>query len=604
MLMRSCLACVFSVVAALNLSAAWGEELVLADKGQTDYRIVVAENASPSTKHAAEELQHFLAEISGAKLPIVSDGEPLAAKEIILGDNAHLKQLEWKTDLPSLGGEGYAIETDGDRLIIVGGDLRGNLYGVYGLLEDHLGCRWFTPEVSRIPKRERLTIGPIHERQTPALEYREPFVFDCFDGDWAARNRMNSQAARLEAKHGGKMVFVKGASAHTFSSLMPPGEYFAAHPEYFSLVGGQRQSGYAQLCCTNEDVIRLCTERALQWLREQPDAQVISISQNDCFSYCECEKCQELATAEDSQMAPVLQLVNRVAEAVEQEFPNKSVETLAYQWTRRPPKNMRPRKNVIIQLCSIECCFSHPLASCDSEQNKSFRADIEAWSKSGARLWMWDYTTDFNAYLLPFPNQRVLGPNIRYFVEHGVKGIFEEDNFNCPHGEMSELGGYVMAKLLWNPQYDEKTAREEFLDAYYGAAAEPIAKYLDLIHDYAEKQNLHVGIYVTATSPHVTDEMLIDANELWQEAENAVRDDAVVLQRVKSSRLSVDWLIMERVRLEKSQPETSHAALKELAGARFEPFMAVLSASGVTHLRESVPLDADAYRKRLEEALK
>jgi hypothetical protein len=261
MLMRSCLACVFSVVAALDLSTAWGEELVLADKGQTDYRIVVAENASPSTKRAAEELQHFLAEISGAKLPIVSDGEPLAAKEIILGDNAHLKQLEWKNDLPSLGGEGYAIETDGHRLIIVGGDLRGNLYGVYGLLEDHLGCRWFTPEVSRIPKRERLTIGPIHERQTPALEYREPFVFDCFDGDWAARNRMNSQAARLEAKHGGKMVFVKGASAHTFSSLMPPGEYFAAHPEYFSLVGGQRQSGYAQLCCTNEDVIRLCTER-------------------------------------------------------------------------------------------------------------------------------------------------------------------------------------------------------------------------------------------------------------------------------------------------------------------------------------------------------
>ena len=73
---------------------------------------------------------------------------------------------------------------------------------------------------------------------------------------------------------------------------------------------------------------------------------------------------------------------------------------------------------------------------------------------------------------------------------------------------MSELGGYLMAKLLWNPKYDAKTARDEFLDAYYGPAAEPIAKYLDLIHDYAEKQNVHVGIYVGANSPHLTDDML------------------------------------------------------------------------------------------------
>ena len=72
-------------------------------------------------------------------------------------------------------------------------------------------------------------------------------------------------------------------------------------------------------------------------------------------------------------MAPVLQLVNRVAEAVEKEFPDKAVETLAYQWTRQPPKTMRPRPNVIIRLCSIECCFSHPLATCDSPANRTFR---------------------------------------------------------------------------------------------------------------------------------------------------------------------------------------------------------------------------------------
>jgi hypothetical protein len=604
MLSRIWLGSLFATMATMGIPLASGEELVLAEKGQSEYRIVVADAASPSTKHAAEELQRFLEQICGAKLPIVSDREPLGPKEIVLGNSAHLEPLGQKIDLPALGNEGYVIETCGERLIIAGGALRGNLYGVYGLLEDHLGCRWFTPTVSRIPKQERLAIAPIHERQIPVLEYRDPFIFDCFDGDWCARNRMNAMAARLEAKHGGKITFAKGSCAHTFSYLVPPGEFFATHPEYFSLVGGQRQCGYAQLCCTNEDVIRICAERAIEWLRQEPDAQVISVSQNDCFRYCECEKCQASANAEESQMAPVLQLVNRVAEAVEKEFPSKTVETLAYQWTRKPPKNLRPRKNVDIRLCSIECCFSHPLATCDGAQNKRFREDLEGWSKTGARIWIWDYVTNFAGYMLPFPNQRVLGPNIRYFAAHGVTGIFEEGAYESPHGDMAELAGYQMAKCLWNPNYDEKKAYREFLDGYYGAAANSVDKYLDLIHDYAEKQDVHVGESVGIMHPHLTDALLIQANDLWQEAESKVQNEPSVLERVKYSRMSVDWVVMERVRAQKANPPTANAELKKVAVARFEPFIAALSAGGVVRFSEGAPINLDAYRIGLADVVK
>jgi hypothetical protein len=600
MLRHFWLVSLLAIFGALRVSPASGEQLILAEKGQTEYRIVVADDASPSTKHAGEELRLFFEQMTGAKLAFVSDREPVGPREIVLGDNAHRKELDPNAELSGLGDEGYVIETVGPHLVIAGGSLRGNLYGVYGLLEDHLGCRWFTPEVSRIPKREKLSIESIRDRQVPSLEYREPFVIDCFDGDWCARNRMNSTAARLEAKHGGKIALAKGGLAHTFSAMISPNEFYAIHPEYFSLVGGKRQNGYAQLCCTNEEVIHLCTQRAIQWLREQPEAQTVSVSQNDCFKFCECEKCQSLAVAEESQMAPVLQMVNRVAEAVEKELPGKSVQTIAYQWTRKPPKNLRPRQNVIIMLCSIECCFSHPLATCDSEANKKFREDTEAWSKTGAKLWVWDYTTDFSSYLLPFPNQRVLGPNIRFYIEHGVKGIFEEDNFECPHGEMSELDGYLMAKLLWNPKCDENAVAGEFLDAYYGPAAEPVAKYLDLIHDYPEKKNIHVGIYIHANSPHLTDEMLLSANDLWQEAEQRAEGDTAVLRRVKISRMSVDYAIMERVRLVSS----GNADLKRIAVTRFEPFMSELKSNGVTRLSEGAPFNYEAYRKGLEEMLK
>ena len=574
------------------------DELVLAENGQSLYRIVLADDASPSTKHGAEELQNFLEQISGAKLPIVSDSEPMGGRVIILGNNAHLKKLSTKIDFDALGPEGYVIRTVDDRLVIAGGDLRGNMYGVYGLLEDHLGCRWFAPGVSRIPKRKRLAVGPLDERQVPVLEYREPFTYDCFDGDWCARNRVNSSSGRLEAKHGGKVRFGGGFFVHTFNRLVPPDKYFDEHPEYFSLVKGKRLKDRSQLCCTNQDVIRLCTEGIRKAMRDQPDAFVFSVSQNDWHNYCECDKCQAVAKQEDSQMAPVLQLVNRVATAVEKEFPNQAVETLAYQWTRKAPKTIRPRPNVIVRLCSIECCFSHSLAECDSQANRRFRADAAAWAKVGNRLWVWDYVTDFRHYLLPFPNQRVRNDNIRFFVRHNVKGIFEQDTYNSSHSELAQLGGYITAKFLWNPDYDEETAIGEFLAGYYGRAAGPIRTYIDLLHDRVAQKNIHVNIWAPPGSLHLTDPLLVKADQLWQEAESLVADDPEVLKRVKLSRMSVDYAILER-----SRRPAANAELKALAAARFEPFFEVLEPSGLTRIEEWRTLDVADYRKKLGAAL-
>jgi hypothetical protein len=338
-------------------------------------------------------------------------------------------------------------------------------------------------------------------------------------------------------------------------------------------------------------------------MKADPDGFVFSVSQNDTDLHCECDKCQAIAKAEDSQGAPVLALVNRVAEAVEKQFPDKAVETLAYQWTRRPPKTMRPRPNVIVRLCSIECCFSHPLATCDSPANRAFVQDLQGWAKICNRLWIWDYVTDFSHYLLPFPNQRVRDDNIRLFIANNVKGIFEQDTYNTPQGELSALGGYMTAKFLWNPAYDENTAMNEFLEGYYGKAAKPIRQYIDLIHDWVQEKNIHVVIWAPPSSPHLTTELLQKADSFWQEAEKLVADQADVLRRVKVSRMSVDYAIAERARSEAGNPATVSSPLVVLARQRLSPFMETLKSSGLTNLSEGQPLKFDDYRGGLAKTL-
>lgn len=583
-------------------------ELLLAKDGETNHVIVIAKDAPSSTVYAAQELQRFLGEMSGAIFAVVDDSNVPAEHEIVLGNSARLEALRLAPNFSALGKEGYVIKTVGTRLVIAGGEPRGTLYGVYGLLEDHLGCKWFTPEVSLIPKRPLLTLSNLNETRIPELEYREPFVFDAFDGDWCARNRMNSSTGRLEEKHGGKVRFGAGMFVHTFNRLIPPEQYFDEHPEYFSLVKGVRLKERSQLCTTNEDVVQLCIENLKKAIDSDPDAFVYSVSQNDWHNYCECDNCTALADEEGTWMAPVLYLVNRVAEAIETEYPDKAIETLAYQYTRKAPKAMRPRQNVIIRLCSIEACFMHPLDGCDSEENIEFAADAREWAKVSDRLWVWNYVTSFGHYMAPFPNLRVRDDNIRFFIENNVVGIFEQDAYQSYNGEFNSLSGYLNAKLLWDKDYDEDTAINEFLHGVYGDAAKPIRAYIDLLHDKVRDDNIHAGIWIgPQNSPFLTEEIMVKSEQLWDEAEVLVADQTDGLFRVRTARLCHDYAWLEKNRyntdvLYELDHSTFTAKPHPAFGDRAQQFFKIAHQAKVTLLGEGRQT-LDEYEKDFSAAL-
>ena len=547
------------------------EKLVIADGDASDYRIVLSREASPSEEHAANELQAFLREITGAELPVVTDETPADSREIILGDNSHLRALNTKIDWDELGNEGFTLRTVGENVVIAGGRLRGTMYGVYTLLEDYLGCRWLSSKVSHIPKLDRIEIGAIDDTQAPILEYREPFYTDAFDADWAARNKANSNSARLDAGRGGKVAYAH--FVHTFYPLMSPSEFFAEHPEYYSEIDGKRTHERAQLCLTNPEVVKIATERVRKWIENAPTATIFSVSQNDWRGWCQCQECAAIDEHEGSHSGTMLHFVNQIAEAIEKDYPDKAIDTLAYQYTRKPPKHIKPRPNVIVRLCSIECCFSHPLETC--EMNATFKEDIEGWSEVSDRLYIWDYVTNFSHYIQPFPNFDVLKPNIQFFVNHGVKGIFEEGNYSGGGGgELAELRAYVMAKALWNPDYDVQKAMNEFLEGYYCAAADPIRAYIDMLHQKVRDDNIHMTIRAKPDSEFLASEIVQRAEELFDEAER-LADDEDVLHRVQVARLPMQYVRISTL----PEDDPKRAAI-------IDNFFKVVDKAGITNISE------------------
>ncbi len=133
------------------------KNLVIADKGESRYRIVVPAYATPDELKAAEVLQDYLLQISDAALPVISvnksgKGSPY---EIILGQNERLDKLGIEINFNELGEDGFVIKTDSLRLIIAGGSKKGTLYGVYTFLEKYLDCRMYAPGVKIVPHRIR-----------------------------------------------------------------------------------------------------------------------------------------------------------------------------------------------------------------------------------------------------------------------------------------------------------------------------------------------------------------------------------------------------------------------------------------------------------------
>lgn len=571
------------------LACALGAAELVRD-GASRHTIVISRSAPPAERHAAEELQRFVREISGASLPLADDARRVRGPLVLIGRSQALRRVA--ADLPpaGLGPEGFVIAARGPHLVIAGGGPRGTLYGVYEFLE-RLGCRWFTSDVSRIPRLRTIPLPAAPIRQEPAFEYREPFFTEAFDRDWAARNRANGHHAKLDEAAGGKISYYP--FVHSFYQLVPPEKYFAEHPEYFSLIDGRRRAERGQLCLTNPDVLRIAVETVERWIAEHPEATIFSVSQNDWEGWCECDRCRRVEEEEGgAHSGPVLRFVNALAEQIEKKHPGKLIDTLAYWYTEAPPLRVRPRRNVRVRLCPIGICTAHSFASCP--RSAYFYRNLQAWAKITDQLYIWHYNTNFTHYLLPFPDFDELAADIPLYRRLGVKGLFMQGAYPPGGGgEMAWLRSWVIARLLWDPSRDMQKLVDEFLEGVYGPAAGAMRDYFDLLHAEVRPQPAGRGLHLWIFNvPDYSPRLIEEGMKRFDEAERAAGSEEI-RRRIRKDRLSLEYLAL--LRDLRYEVRNGRYAPADLAGVRQKAaaFLARVRGHGIQSLHEGRNLDFD-----------
>lgn len=567
------------------------------DLAKLDGWVIVAPAGSlPSEAYAAAEFQRLYAQASGTTLPIVPVAGPKAVGRILIGPPAAATARTCRIGSATLGAEDLRIVVHRREIVITGGRPRGTLYGVCTFVEDYLGVRFLTADHMYVPRLDAPRPLPAIDRAySPPIPWRYAYYGEVHaDHAFAARLRQN--AVPNEEQFGG--LSTDRLINHSVSGLLPWTRYGAEHPEYFCWRDGKRpaqllnhQTYEIQPCFSSPDARRVMLENLrAQIKREHPQWKNYSVSQDDNYRYCTCPGCAALDAAAGAHTGQLLDFVNWVAGEVRKDYPDITIGTLIYEWTRTPPKSMKPAANVKLQLCSIECCQIHPIDDPACPLNKRFQEDLSGWAALSDNIAIWNYNVNFRSYLLPCPNLFNLERNVRYFSRNHARGIFMQAAAGTNGAEFSDLRNYMICSLLWDPSRSGDALMEEFLRLHYGPAAPPIRRFIDRVHAAAVGSGKHRNCFGTAEAYGLNAELGRQGIADFKEALALAPDDDV-RARVEKVSIAAWRLAMDPVVLALSEGKPLDAARKAELRPFVETFLALCHKQGIVLFSESTRMD-------------
>ena len=518
-----------------------------AQAGEEERAIVVSASASAAERYAADELQRYLYELDGSYYEIITDAQPFDGFKFCVGATSFYDTAEDLTDKPA---DSYVIAPFSNGLAIFGAGGRGTLYGVHTFLEDFCGFKCYGWRSVMVKTSSKMVLPQEKIEYEPFFEYRNTDWRSGWTPCYSYAHKLNGVYQYYEAAQGGNIPYLGESGNHTLSTVFcSANEYFETHPEYFALHNGERVPD--QLCLTNGNVYAIVLAEVMDVLNSEEydseaDLQIISLSQADNLNYCQCENCSAVDEANGSHAGSLIAFVNRIASAVKAEgYDNLAFDTLAYTYTRKAPSQVVPEDNVIVRLCTFECCFSHALDDPDCEQNRELMEDLEEWSQICGRIYIWDYTTNFAYTLGIFPDFGTLQKNMQCFYTHGVKGVYEEGNYYVDRcdTEFGELRTYLIAELMEDPYCDYDAKMREFCDGYYGEGGKYIKEIIDELTAHIKG---HLDIYCRMGDTFSIDEAEAEKiDRLWAQAESASEGSDGALAAIERSRLS--WRYVKAV---------------------------------------------------------
>ena len=479
--------------------------LVLAEKGKTDYQVVVPDTVpTPKIGRSLGECAYLIQaafKANGAELPAVLESERDPARPgIYLGDTAFAR--DHGVEATKLKGWSYVLKVVGRDLIVAGRDQQaipcgekvvreplrdrcGTMKGVADFLRQYAGVRFLYPPPWEYSKTQRAQGAPAGKEAfvinskaqaaqgnqaklldyllaAPYLEFLSTPVVSVPSGldvlktpcleyntGWfdegnvydIANNRFPQVDAMLRS--------------HSHVEAVPVEKYYASHPEYFALVGGKRVSSFSgnpHYCISNPEFQELLYQDICQWFDR--GCESVDLMQDDGFVPCECENCNKLYDTGSDWGEKLWILHRNLAERLLKAYPTKKVTIGAYCLTEVPPKTFKAfPENVRIRF-----------TTCVGEEFDLWRGyDIPG----GFTVYSDNQCPNLGSRYTPMHAPRFVEAQAKLFFANGVHGVYN-DAPDLTFG-LSGPVFYIMGRMYDDPEHNQaKDLLNEFCGAAFG----------------------------------------------------------------------------------------------------------------------------------------
>ncbi len=312
--------------------------------GQNPVPVVVATDVDAQEKRAAGELARYLSQISGTEFSVTIETDPLPVAAILVGDVGGSRPEK-------LSREGFVIRTEGQRMRICGGTPHATMFGVFALLEEQLGCRWWSWNEEDIPSSPTISVPAQDTHIDPAFQRH-----DCYNRE--AQNQANSFAWKRRTVS--KTNFTGG---HNLCPLLKP--LAVEHPDFLPMdKNGKRAFNNIYMNYTAAGMDAVLTgllKKEIDKRKGNLDGVIYFAGMGDWYGGMDYSPESKRIYEEEKWVDPdgrekpgysatVLRLINSTAEALEKEIPGVQIGTFAYMSLETPPAKTRPRDNVSIRL--------------------------------------------------------------------------------------------------------------------------------------------------------------------------------------------------------------------------------------------------------------
>lgn len=212
------------------------------------------------------------------------------------------------------------------------------------------------------------------------------------------------------------------------------------------------------------------------------------IAPNDNDKVCTCSGCVKLGNTARNATPAVANLINILAK----DFPMDYFYTIAYRSTKEAP-HTRIAKNAGVFLTTIDLPKSPFLNSQDASVQQ-FSNLLYTWKQKTDNIYLWDYISNFDEYLVPFPMLLRVKEQLAYFKELGVDGFFMNGS-GYDYSPFDDVKTYVLSALMVNPQLSVSKLVDQYHRRFYPITSSILSDYFMLLENKMYEENMDIYIY-------------------------------------------------------------------------------------------------------------